>query len=56
MVFFLANLGGTLGVCVGASFLTLCEFAEFGILSLMKRLTAHHKGLAAERQQKIGPV
>ncbi|XP_067945041.1 acid-sensing ion channel 1-like [Watersipora subatra] len=27
----IANLGGTLGLCIGASALTVCEFCEFGI-------------------------
>ena len=31
-----ANLGGTLGVCIGASFLTLCEFMQFGVISLIR--------------------
>ncbi len=29
-----ANLGGGLGVCLGASLLTLVEFIEFSILSI----------------------
>ena len=36
--FFLANVGGTLGVCLGASALTICEFLEFGILAVFKWL------------------
>mgnify|MGYP001792883093 CR=1 FL=1 len=30
-----ANLGGTLGLCIGASMLTVCEFIEHGIVSLV---------------------
>ncbi|XP_067939880.1 acid-sensing ion channel 1C-like [Watersipora subatra] len=30
----IANLGGTLGICLGASFLTLIEFIEFGLIKL----------------------
>ena len=29
-----ANFGGTLGVCLGASLLTLLEFIEFGVMTL----------------------
>ncbi|XP_067945342.1 acid-sensing ion channel 2-like [Watersipora subatra] len=41
----IANLGGTLGVCIGGSLLTLFEFAEFGIISLTN--------LLAKRQSKL---
>ncbi|XP_067945432.1 acid-sensing ion channel 4-B-like [Watersipora subatra] len=34
----IANVGGTLGVCLGASALTICEFLEFGILAVFKWL------------------
>ncbi|XP_067945377.1 acid-sensing ion channel 1-like [Watersipora subatra] len=34
----IANLGGTFGVCLGASLMTLVEFVEFGLLSLYNRL------------------
>lgn len=37
-LYFVANLGGTFGICVGASILTLIEFMEFLILSLSKIL------------------
>lgn len=30
----LANIGGTMGVCIGGSILTLVEFAEFLILKI----------------------
>ena len=34
--FFSANIGGTLGLCIGASLLTICEFIEFGLLSCLR--------------------
>ena len=37
-LFVLANVGGTLGLCVGASILTLFEFIEFGFMLLGKLL------------------
>ena len=33
---FPANIGGTLGLCIGASLLTICEFIEFGLLSCLR--------------------
>jgi len=30
------NLGGTLGLCIGASLLTICEFIQFGVFSLIR--------------------
>ena len=33
---FAASIGGTLGVGIGASLLTLFEFVEFGMLQLIK--------------------
>lgn len=34
LLYFAANLGGTLGLCVGASALTVCEFIEFLIIAI----------------------
>ena len=34
----LANLGGTLGVCIGGSILTLLEFLEFVIVKLATKI------------------
>ena len=34
--YIVANVGGTLGLCIGASLLTVFEFCEFGILSLIR--------------------
>ena len=31
-----ANFGGTLGVCIGASLLTICEFIQFGVIIFIK--------------------
>ncbi|XP_067944295.1 acid-sensing ion channel 2-like isoform X1 [Watersipora subatra] len=39
----ISSLGGTLGLCVGGSLLTVAEFVEFGILSLHKRLLTAKK-------------
>ena len=38
----LANLGGTLGVCIGASLLTILEFMEFIVLRLTGLLCQPH--------------
>lgn len=38
LCYVLANLGGTLGVCLGASLLTLIEMFEFAIISLLHLL------------------
>ncbi|XP_067950607.1 acid-sensing ion channel 1C-like [Watersipora subatra] len=34
----IANLGGTLGICIGGSFLTMAEFIEFAVLKISYRL------------------
>ena len=38
MFYILANLGGTLGVCIGGSILTIIEFLEFAILQVTHAL------------------
>ena len=46
-------MGGTLGVCVGASILTLVEFIEFLIMLLYRKLTLH---LFLKKKTRIADV
>ena len=47
-----ANIGGTLGVCIGGSFLTIIEFIDFAI----KRLTylVQRRGRSNQRINDVG--
>ncbi|XP_067943165.1 acid-sensing ion channel 1-like [Watersipora subatra] len=38
-----ANIGGTMGVCIGASALTVCEFIQFGIQAIKRRYNKWRK-------------
>ena len=37
---FSGNVGGTMGLCFGASLLTLCEFIDLVICAVIKKLKA----------------
>ena len=45
-----ANLGGTLGLCLGASVLTICEFFEFALIKVQKQLKCCSKKLDKNEQ------
>ncbi|XP_067945337.1 acid-sensing ion channel 5-like [Watersipora subatra] len=53
----IASIGGTLGVCIGASFLTLMELIEYGLIRLsmliQKRNKVNREPIAAWKDQKI---
>ena len=34
MTYFVANLGGMLGLCLGASLLTMAEFIEYAVIAI----------------------
>ena len=40
---FAANVGGTMGLCVGASLLSLCEFIDFLIVAIAYKLNTRKK-------------
>lgn len=40
----IANMGGTLGLCIGASILTICEFFEFVMFALKRCFNRRTKG------------
>ena len=51
-LFFVANLGGTLGVCFGGSILTLLELFEFLILKLATEIRKKNQIGSRRTQEK----
>ena len=43
-IFVAANVGGTLGLCIGMSILTVCELIEFVILQIYRLLNSKLSG------------